>query len=66
MIYLKEANLEDMEKEYEFITNTPENENGFTNSNFGCTKEKFEKEILPGYIKCSKGIDLPDGWVPGT
>ena len=31
MLYLKSANLEDIEKEYEFITNTPSNENGFTN-----------------------------------
>ena len=29
MLYLKEANAEDIEKEYEFITNRPENENGF-------------------------------------
>jgi hypothetical protein len=37
MLYLKEANLEDLEKEYEFITNTPADENGFTNSHL-CTR----------------------------
>lgn len=66
MLYLKEANLQDCEKEFEFITHTPENENGFTNPKFGCTKEEFEQRILPGYIKNSKGIDLPEGYVPQT
>jgi predicted acetyltransferase len=66
VLYLKEANLEDLEKEYEFITNTPADENGFTNHGFGCSKEEFENEILPGYINSAKGIGLPEGWVPGT
>ncbi len=38
MLYLKEANTEDVEKEYEFITNTPENENGFINENHGSSR----------------------------
>ena len=39
MLYLKEANWEDIEKEYEYITNLPENENGFTNANYGVSRE---------------------------
>ena len=66
MIYLKEANMEDMEKEYEFITNTPEDENGFTNPDSGCSLEDFKDKILPGLIKMSRGIDLPKGFVPQT
>jgi predicted acetyltransferase len=66
MLYLKEANFKDIKKEYEFITNTPADENGFTNPGFGCSKEEFETEILPGYINRAKGIGLPEGWVPGT
>lgn len=58
MLYLKEANTEDIEKEYEFITNRPENENGFENHNFGCSREAFENEILPKFINYSKGIGL--------
>ena len=46
MLYLKEANTEDVEKEYEFITNTPENENGFINENHGCTREEFENRAI--------------------
>ena len=30
MLYLKQVNIEDVEKEYEFIKNTPKDENGFT------------------------------------
>lgn len=66
MLYLKEANLEDIEKEYEFVTNTPEDENGFTNPNFGCSYEEFQFKILPGYMNHSKGIDLKEGYVPET
>lgn len=66
MLYLKEANTEDIEKEYEFITNRPENENGFENHNFGCSREAFENEILPKFINYSKGIGLQEGHVPQT
>lgn len=66
MLFLREANFTDLEKEFEFITNTPEDENGFTNRDFGCTKEDFENHILPRYINRSKGIDLPEGRVPST
>lgn len=31
---LREANWEDWEKEFLYVTNTPENEDGFTNSYF--------------------------------
>ena len=66
MLYLKEANMDDIEKEYEFITNRPENENGFENHNFGCSRKDFENEILPRFINYSKGIGLKDGHVPQT
>ena len=56
MLYLKEANFDDMNKEYEFITELAEDENGFTNPNHGCTYEEFKNSILPGYIDHSKGL----------
>lgn len=31
MLYLKEANIDDMQKEYEVIARIPSDENGFTN-----------------------------------
>lgn len=66
MLYLKEANMEDLEQEYEFVTSTPENETGFTNPEAGCTKDEFTHKILPGYIDAAKGIGLQEGWVPET
>lgn len=66
MLRLKEANWQDIEKEYQFITTTPENENGFTNSDYGCSFEEFKEHILPKYMNESKGIGLEEGRVPCT
>lgn len=66
MLYLKEANWKDLEKEYEFITNLPADENGFTNADYGVSREEFENSVLPRYINYSKGIGLPDGYVAST
>lgn len=66
MLFLKEANIEDAEKEYAFITTLPSDENGFTNSCFGIGKTEFINTVLPRIINQSKGIDLPEGFVPET
>ncbi len=34
MVYLKEANYEDIEAEYLFVRNIPEDENGFIRRNY--------------------------------
>lgn len=59
---LKEANTEDIEKEYLCITELIE-ENGFTNPDHGCTFEQFRNDVLTRYINYSKGISLPEGYV---
>ncbi len=66
MLYLKAANLQDAEKEFDFITNTPKEENGFTNPAAGCTWEDFSEKILPGYLRSAEGIGLAAGHVPQT
>ena len=66
MLQLKKANWEDVEQEYLYITSLPENENGFTNRYSGVTRKDFEEKVLPSMINHSKGIDLPDGFVPCT
>lgn len=66
MLYLKKANFDDIEKEFDFITQVPLDENGFTNTNYACTIQDFKSNILPHYIKSSQGIDLTDGRVPQT
>ena len=66
MLYLKSANFEDLDAEYEYVKEMPIDENGFENPCFGISKEDFEKNALPQMINYSKGIDLPEGFVPET
>lgn len=66
MLHLKEANVEDAEKEWLFVTATPGNENGFTNKWHGVLHEQFISEALPEMIGHAKGIGLPEGFVPAT
>ena len=39
MLYLKEANMEDAAKEYAFVSELPQCENGFTNECPGVSEE---------------------------
>ena len=66
MIYIKEANYEDIEKEYLFIRDMPIDENGMTNEWYGISREEFEDIALKQMIAFSKGEDLPEGYVPET
>ncbi len=66
MLYLKEANLEDIEKEYELVRDMPLDENGFTNQWCGVSREDFENNVILRMIESSKGIALKPGRVPQT
>lgn len=66
MLYLKTANAEDVTKEWMFVRDMPEDENGFTNSWHGVTEEDFRTKALPGMIAAEKGEGLPEGYVPET
>lgn len=66
MIYIKEANYEDIEREYLFIRDMPIDENGMTNEWHGISREEFENIALKQMIAFSKGEDLPEGYVPET
>lgn len=66
MIYLKEPNYEDIEKEYIFVRDMPVDENGFTNEWNGISREDFEQIALKKMISYAKGEDLPNGYVPET
>ena len=57
MIYVKEANYEDIEKEYLFIRDMPIDENGMTNEWHGISREEFEDVALKQMIAYSKGED---------
>ena len=66
MLCLKEANMQDLEKEWQFVKNMPEDENGLTNQWSDISLEDFQTRALPDMIRFSKGIDLPDWMVPET
>ena len=65
-IYLKEANMADLEQEWLFVRDMPEDENGLTNSWPDVSREDFESKALPEMIRFAKGEDLPAGYVPET
>ena len=66
MLYLKECNYEDMEKEFIFVRDMPADENGLTNDWHNISREDFEHTALKRMIAFSKGEDLPEGYVPET
>ena len=66
MLYLKAVNWEDIEQEYLFTTEQPEDENGFTNKYEGVSREEFERIALPAMLDSQKGENLPEGYVPET
>lgn len=66
MLYLKEANYEDVEKEYLFVREIPVDENGFLNEWHGISREDFEEKAMKTMMDYEKGINLPEGFVPET
>lgn len=66
MLYFKEANYGDLEKEYLFVKEIPKDENGFTNEWHGVSRKEFEEKALAQMIAFSKGEQLPEGYVPET
>lgn len=66
MLYLKQINLEDADKEFEAIKKIPENENGLENKYFNCNFKEFKDTIIPTLINNSKGVNLPERYVPCT
>ena len=65
MLYLKPANTDDIEKEYLFVRDIPEDENGFINEYHGISREDFD-DALDIIIANSVGERLPVGYVPAT
>ena len=66
MLYVKKANLEDIEKEWGFVRDMPEDENGLTNAWSGISHDDFENTALPDMLRFSRGENLPDWMVPET
>ena len=66
MLYVKAANLTDLEKEWLFVKELPSEENGFTNEWYQISRDEFANHVLPQMIAFSEGKNLPVGYVPET
>ena len=64
-IELKEININMEQKEYEMLQGILNVENGFMNDAYGLSFDEY-KEWLQKMVNNSRGIDLPDGWIPYT
>ena len=65
MLYLKEMNFEDAKVQWDFFQTCPD-ENGVENLYINMSFEDFFKNGIPKRIEFSKGINLPEGYVPDT
>lgn len=64
MLYLKEANFEDNEEEFKFLSKMP-SANGFENPYINVTEDTIEG-VIQELIDHSKGLNLKEGYVPDT
>lgn len=66
MLYLKEANYRDAEKEFLFVREIPAEENSFTNEWKHISRRDFENITIKEMIASAEGRNLPEGFVPET
>ena len=66
MLCLRKANMGDVLKEWRFVRDMPEDENGLTNDWHGVSLEDFAARALPEMLDASRGIGLREGYVPET
>ena len=65
MLIIKEANFEDIEKEWVLVRDMPLDENGCINSYHGVKRQDFDKAVF-SMIESKQGLNLPEGFVPDT
>ena len=63
-MYIKKLNMEDIEEEYIFVRDIPEDINGYINEHHGCSREEYVNEIFPKLKAWENGESLPAGYVP--
>ncbi len=66
MLELRKANQKDLEAQWRFVRDMPEDENGVENHWVGISLENFENKALPAMLAYAEGRDLPEGYVPET
>lgn len=65
-LYLKEANLKDIQKEWSAIQNIPKDENGYKNFYSDISENEFKNKSIYEIIEHSKGINLGENKVAET
>ncbi len=66
MLRLTEASRAAADKEWRFVRDMPEDENGLTNAWHGVAREAFMRSALPSMLAWARGEGLPEGYVPET
>ena len=64
MLYIKEANIEDAEKEWKFVAAMPADENGLTNPYHGVSFDEYLERVLPTLMSYEHPDHMPDWFVP--
>ena len=62
---LKQLSPDMGKPEYDMLQEIPAVENGFTNPAYGLSYKEY-KEWLQTMDNNSRGVDLPEGWIPST
>lgn len=65
MLELRTVTYEDADKEYEFTSQMPYDENGFIYEWCGTKREDFDS-VIRSMTDAQNGIGLPEGYVPET
>ena len=65
MIFIREANFDDIEAEWRLVKKIPTDENGYINPWYLVNRKDFVGALY-GMLEASKGIGLPEGYVPET
>ena len=63
---LRKINLQDVEAQWEYTTNLPEDENGLINSYRGVSFDEYKEKVLPKQISHENPVVMPDWFVPET
>ena len=66
MLELRKMNYDDVVEQWNYITATPADENGFTNPYEGVSFEEYKTSVLPELMMHEHPINMPDWFVPAT
>ena len=63
---LRKINTNDIEAQWAYTTELPEDENGLTNPYHGVSFDEYKEKVLPTLISYEHPVNMPDWFVPET